>query len=564
MKLKHGLVRIELLVLIATLGIGMLSNPAVAQAPRVAVDSGELEGLWITAPDKSDVAAFRGIPYAKPPVGELRWRAPEPPDSWSGVRQATSFGATCYQAAPTDFSAAYSKLTGIDFPSRRRAQPNQFVGGDSEDCLYLNVYSESLDPDARRPVMVWIHGGGFNFGSGNGPNPQHLVRKGVVVVTINYRLNVLGFLAHPELSEESSTGTSGNYGLMDQIESLKWVKRNIEAFGGDPDNVTIFGMSAGGMAVSMLMASPPAKGLFHRGIAQSGTGLQYHRHQRKDAFPHASAESWGQEFAQSIGKPTLAALREMDADKLVRAGVDFHHEWTRPHIDGHVIVEHPAQSFREGRVHPVPFMTGSKADEAWRNYPYLRSPIYEIPGPIDTVEQYREAIQRIFETDAARALELYPASNDEEMIHSSLDLLGDSLFGAQAHYVAARLARVGKAPYLFFFTRTGPGERGKKMGAHHGIDIGYVFGYAGTEPESEAEIARSEADVAMSELIMNYWVQFARTGDPNSANSPRWAPFDAEQNQYMEFGDEAGMADVSRTEKYTLIGAFYDRVISRQ
>ena len=514
-------------------------------APRVTVDSGELEGTWVSAPGKSDVAAFLGVPYAKPPVDERRWHPPEQPDSWSGVRQAKWFGSACLQAESNEYFESMAQRLAIDLPESR---PREYA----EDCLYLNVFSESLGIDARRPVMVWIHGGGFNFGHASRYDPQHLVRKGVVGVTINYRLAALGFMAHPELSEESPNETSGNYGLLDQIESLKWIKRNIAAFGGNPDNVTIFGESAGGMAVALLMVSPMARGLFHRGIAQSGIGLNFHRQQTKNGPVHDSAESWGLAFAASMGGKSIAALRAMDAEPLVEAATDFNKEWAVPHIDGHVIVEHPVQSFREGKVHPVPFMLGSNADEGGMNYPFVESFMHELPGPIDTVEKYRAGIHQIFGTDAERVLSLYPANTQEEMVKSSIDLLGDTLFGAQEHYVAVHLARAGKAPYLYFLTRKPAGELGETMGAHHGLDISYVFGTEGFSP-------KTEDDWKMSARMMNYWVQFARTGDPNSADNPQWAPFDVAQNQYMEFGEAAAMTDVARMDRYDVIEAFYDQ-----
>lgn len=514
-------------------------------APGVTVDSGELEGLWMSAPGKSDVAAFLGVPYAKPPVDGLRWRPPEQPDSWSRVRSAKWFGPACLQAESNEYFESLARRLAIDLPETR---PKEYA----EDCLYLNVYSESLDIDARRPVMVWIHGGGFNFGYAARYDPQHLVRKGVVAVTISYRLAALGFLAHPELSEESPNDTSGNYGLLDQIESLKWIKRNIAAFGGDPDNVTVFGESAGAMAVALLMVSPIAGGLFHRGIAQSGIGLQFHRQQKKDGSLQGSAESWGLAFEASVGVQSITALREMDADSLVKASTAFNKEWAKPHIDGRVIVEHPVKSFRDGRVHPVPFMLGSNGDEGGLNYPFLETFMHEVPGPIDTVEKYRAGIHQIFGSDAERVMSLYPANTQEEMVKSSIALLGDTLFGAQEHYVAVHLARAGRAPYLYFLTRKPAGERGETLGAHHGLDISYVFGTDGFSP-------KTGDDRKMSAQMMNYWVQFARTGDPNHADSPQWARFDVAQNQYMEFGDVAAMTDVARMDRYALIEAFYDR-----
>jgi para-nitrobenzyl esterase len=422
----------------------------------------------------------------------------------------------------------------------------------SEDCLYLNVYSESLDPQERRPVMVWIHGGSFQFGTGAGYDPQHLVRKGVVIVTINYRLGALGFLAHPELSAESPHSASGNYGVLDQIESLKWVKRNIAAFGGDPENVTIFGESAGGQAVTQLMVSPPAAGLFHRAIAESGVGVHVHTHLKKAGFIPFSAESRGEAFAKMVGAPDLAALRRMEVDSLVQAAAVFPGV-TGPIIDGYALAEHPTRSFREAHVHPVSFMLGSNGEEGTALY--WGSPMVEIPPPVDSAEKFCAAIRSVFESDADRVLELYPARDNEEMLASSKDLLGDSLFGAQAHYVARHRALAGQAPYLYFFTRKPSGRAGEILGAFHASEISYVFG-------TNVLGMLTEDDLKMSDTMMDYWVQFARTGDPNGPDRPRWTPFDVEQNQYMEFGRVAAMADVSRMEKYALLEAFFDRYLS--
>ena len=265
-------------------------------------------------------------------------------------------------------------------------------------------------------------------------------------------------------------------------------------------------------------------------------------------FPF-SAESRGEAFAESVGAMNLSALRKMRVDSLVQAAMVFPGV-TGPIIDGYALTEHPAQSIREARVHPVPFMLGSNSEEG--TVLYWGSPMAEIPPPVDSMEKYHAAIRQVFASDTDRALALYPATNDKEMLASSKDLLGDSLFGAQAHYIARHLAQAGKAPYLYFFSRKPAGRAGEILGAFHASEISYVFGVS-------ALGTLTDDDRRMSDTMMDYWVQFARTGDPNGTGKPNWKPFDVEQDRYMEFGKVAAMTDVSRMEKYALLEAFFDR-----
>jgi len=511
-------------------------------APQATTDSGALEGVWMETPGKSDIAAFLGVPFAKPPVGDLRWRAPQPPAAWDGIRSAKAFGAASLQivAGEDGFRGMIAQALEIEIP-----EPMEIDY--SEDCLYLNVFTESPDTGASRPVMVWIHGGAFMFGTGAGYDPEHLVRRGVVAVTINYRLGVLGFMAHPELSAEDAHGASGNYAVLDQIEALEWVKRNIAAFGGDPDNVTIFGESAGGQSVAQLMVSPAAAGLFHRAIAESGVGLSVHTQLKKTGYVPHSAESRGLRFMETVGAGDIAGLRAIDGDSLVRAAATFAGV-TGPIIDGYALVEAVTLSFREGRVHPVPFMLGSNAEEGTALY--WGSPMAEMRPPVDSTRQYHAEMRRVFGQQAERALELYPASNDEEMLASSKDLLGDSLFGAAAHYVAVHLARAGRPPYLYFFSRKPPGKAAEILGAFHASEISYVFGTSGLTP-------LSEDDLAISAVMQDCWVRFATSGDPNG-DGPRWEPFSEARNQYLEIDQTAEMTDVARVEKYDLLEAFYE------
>ncbi len=515
-------------------------------SPKVTTTEGVLEGLWMQSPGRKDIAAFLGVPFAKPPVGNLRWRAPEPPAAWRGIRQSKSFGPACSQVinGEDSFGGTIARAFGVEPP---KPMPLDY----SEDCLYLNVFTESADPGSKRPVMVWIHGGAFMFGTSANYDPQHIVRKGIVVVTINYRLGVLGFLAHPELTAESPYGASGNYGMLDQIEALRWVKRNIAAFGGDPNNVTIFGESAGGQSVAMLMVSPPAAGLFHRAISESGVGLHVHTFLKKPGFVPHSAEERGVAFARAVGTVDLAGLRAIPASKLVAAAAVFAGV-TGPIIDGYAFAEHPVRSFDLGHTHKVPFMLGSNSDEGTALY--WGTPMVEIPPGVDTIEKYKTAIRRVFDQKADRVLEVYPAATNEEMLSSSKSLFGDSLFGAQAHYVAKQMARAGQSPYLYFFSRKPAGKAGEILGAYHASEISYVFGV------SVLGLMTAE-DLKMSEIMMDYWVQFARTGDPNIPGKPQWTPFNAVRGRYMQFDRTAAMAEVARLEKYNLLEGFYENCV---
>jgi len=519
----------------------MGKRPGTKLDPIVHTNCGIVEGAWMQTPGKSDIANFLGIPFAQPPVGERRWRAPETTTPWSGIRQAKCFIRACSQLVPEVdiFSNVIAETFDITPP---KPPPLDY----SEDCLYLNVFTESLDQSAKKPVMVWIHGGAFISGTSAHTNPQNLVRKGVVVVTINYRLGVLGFLSHPELSAESPHGVSGNYGLLDQIEALKWVKHNIINFGGDPDNVTIFGVSAGGTSVSLFMVSPLTAGLFHRAISQSGVGLNMYLHLKRPGFFPVSAESLGEYLAKSLGANNLSSLRNASADTLIKTALNLPGVNT-PIIDGYVLNSRPTLSFSQGRVHLVPFILGSTADEG--SLLYYGSPMIEIPPPVSSPEQYTQALRPVFEADTDRVLALYPANNNEEMLASSKELLGDSLMGAQAHYVARQMAFSGHPPYLYFFSRKPAGKAGKILGAFHGADANYIFG------ENILGILTAE-DRKMSEIMMDYWVQFARTGNPNGPGRPEWIPF---EEKYMEFDQEAAMKPISKIKKYELIEAFYDR-----
>ncbi|MCP4749359.1 MAG: carboxylesterase family protein [Proteobacteria bacterium] len=486
------------------------------------------------------VLGFKGIPFAEPPVGGLRWKAPQAPEPWEGIRDATRYGDACAQPAAGEggFRTVIMKAFGI-----AEAPPDPLTY--SEDCLYLNVYTDENHEGGSRPVMVWIHGGAFRFGSGITYDAQHLVRKGVVVVTINYRLGSLGFLAHPDLTAESEHGTSGNYGLLDQLAALEWVRDNIAGFGGDPGCVTIFGESAGGSAVTKLVASPLSRGLIHRAIAQSGVGVNTKQLlDRKAAFPFSGHDS-GLRFERIFGVKGISALRNISVEEVVKKSALFPGA-AGPIIDGHVLTKYLGDTFGEGDSQDIPFMLGSNSDEGTALY--WGTPLTEVPPPVNTVEKYLAAIERVFGDRASEVLALYPATDREEMLKSSKEIFGDSLFGAQTTYISEKLAAIGRAPYLYYFTQTPAGRAGEILGAFHASEIAYVFGAATLNPVDNP---------ALSEQMMSTWVQFAGTGNPNHDGLPDWQPYDPTKDEYLEFGAETKVAKVHKRVKYNLLEDHY-------
>ena len=396
--------------------------------------------------------------------------------------------------------------------------------GPSEDCLYLNVWTPAKSADEKLPVMVWIFGGGFYAGGSSEPRQDgaHLAGKGVVVVSMNYRLGVFGLFAHPELSAEAGSA-SGNYGLMDQTEALRWVQRNISAFGGDPSCVTIFGESAGSFSVSMLMASPEAKGLFQRAIGESGS-ITAPMHVRQELMPLAAAERKGSRFGASVGAKTLAALRAMQADELLKAAKDeFEMAFD---IDGRFLTENPNETFAAGRQAHVPLLVGWNKDE---------NRVYEVFGANrPTAASYIEAIRNHHGPNSDAILQLYPGSSDAEAVRSKGDLSGDLFIIAKTWLWAEFQRDTTNAPvYVYQFDHTIPIAPGTVIngapatsgdtGTPHAGEIRYVFHAFAAEPAAPW----TDADMRVSDEIETYWVNFARTGNPNGGGLPEWPRFEA-------------------------------------
>ena len=470
--------------------------PLLAIDQSVRVENGLLSGA---AGANSAVRIYKAIPYAAPPVGDLRWKAPKAAGSWQGVRQATQFSPVCYQL-PYPANSIY----------RSAPQPM------SEDCLYLNVWTAAKSARERRPVMVWIHGGGLTRGSGSTAvyNGEAFASKGVVLVTINYRLGVFGFLAHPELTKESDRNSSGNYGLLDQIAALDWVQRNIAAFGGDPKCVTIFGESAGSWSVNSLMAAPLARGLFHRAIGESGGTFGPMK-------KLAGVEQTGSKFATALGADSIRALREKSAEDLLKAGSL---ENFPPNVDGWMLPEDVYTIFAKGKQNDVPLIVGSNADEATSLAPWPAS------GSAST---YAQQARSQFGDMADDFLKIYPAATDEEAKAAHYAGFRDFRFGWQMRTWARLAGKSGKSQtFLYYFSHVPPGPESGRYGAYHAAEIAYVF-----QNLNPATRPWEETDHRLADRISSYWVNFATTGDPNGQGLPKWPAYRETSDTAIEFGD---------------------------
>jgi len=519
---RAGRMAIALLMLVVT---------AAGAAAQVRIDTGTVQGR--TEQD-GKVRAFLGIPYAAPPVGDLRWRAPGPPPKWDGVRDATKFGARCVQARVFDDMV--------------------FRDEQSEDCLYLNVWTPASSPDAKLPVMVWIYGGGFQAGSTSEPRQdgQFLAMNGVVVVSMNYRLGVFGFFAHPELTKESPHHASGNYGLLDQVAALEWVKRNIAAFGGDPSNVTIFGESAGSFSVSALMASPLTKGLIAKAIGESGAfftaGGQTLAPRTLDR-----AEAAGQEFGAAHQAESLAALRAMPADAVLAAAMQGGQGFRfSPIVDGYLLPEEPVEIFGAGRQNHVPLLAGWNADEVRGGVVLAK----ERP----TARNFSERVQKQFGARAEAVLKLYPATTDAEALESAASLASDTFISYSTWKWLEVHRRTGGAPvYRYRFDRKIPIAPGTKIngvdataediGARHAGEIEYVFGTL----DSVKGVTWTDGDRALSKQMMAYWSNFAKTGDPNASGLPDWPRYTLPANQVMHLDVVSKAAPDQQRARYELL-----------
>jgi para-nitrobenzyl esterase len=475
-------------VLLAAAMIVSAAGPQATQAPlEVQVTGGIVRGA--AGPD--GVRRFLGIPYAAPPVGDKRWTAPEPAARWQDVRDATRFGNRCMQTTP--------------FPDMVFRSPEE-----SEDCLNLSIWTPASSGE-RLPVMVWIHGGGFFSGSSDEPRHEGtpIARKGVVLVVINYRLGILGFLAHPELTTSSGRQASGNYGLLDQIAALRWVQQNIAAFGGDPANVTIFGESAGSFSVNALMASPLTEGLFAKVIGQSGAFFSALSLPLK---PLAEAEADGAALAKAVGAGSLAALRAKPHAELV-AAIGPNPTRFAPIVDGYALASDPWNVFAEGRQRAVPLLAGWNSAESKQ-------------GPVAPAEA-RARIAKAFPDDQADAMKVFPTATDREARLSATALASDTFIGYNTWKWIEVHAATGRAPvYRYLFDHVIPTSAGDPPaddpGAAHATDIEFVF-----HSLESRQLPWRDVDRRVADEMLTRWTSFAKTGNPNAPGLVAWPAWDA-------------------------------------
>ena len=524
-------------IVLLAVAVLALTSAAMAAAGPVRVEQGLLAGAQGASPD---IRVYRGVPYAAPPVGDLRWKAPQPVAAWKGVRQATEFSKACWQTPYPAAAAIYQ----APLPPL------------SEDCLYLNIWTPAKSVNDRLPVMVWLHGGGFTRGQGSSRayDGEILARKGAVIVTINYRLGIFGFFAHPALSAESGHHASGNYALLDQIAALDWVRKNIAAFGGDPRRVTIFGESAGSWSVNVLMASPLAKGLFHRAIGESGAFFTPMK-------PLAEAEKEGEKLGRllkpdaqaSEGAPdhlhsgVLQALRAMSAENLLKAADT---ETTQAIVDGYVLPQDIATIFAQGRQNDVPLIAGYNADEGTTLAPQAANL---------KAMMFVGGVYQRYGTQADQFLKLYPAASDEQAVKSFYAAYRDQAFGWEMRTWARTAAKTGHQPaYLYYFSRHAPGPQSDRLRAFHALDIAYVFG---TFPWP---FPWEETDKKLSDAITSYWTNFAATGNPNGGTLPKWPVYSAQEDQSLEFGDQIAVRSQLNKAGLDFFDSYYQALAENQ
>ncbi|HKA17485.1 MAG TPA: carboxylesterase family protein [Blastocatellia bacterium] len=511
--------RNKLLVLLSVAVLFATAQSAQSQISKANVTGGEVQGVV-----NGNVASFKGVPFAAPPVGELRWKVPHPVNPWSGVKKADAFAPGCIQ------DKQLATMMG---------GPSNF----SEDCLYLNVWTAAKDKGEKLPVMVWIYGGGFALGATNVPiyDGTKLAQKGVVLVSTAYRVGPFGFLAHPDLSRESGKG-SGVYGIQDMIAALRWVKENIAQFGGDPSRVTIFGESAGGISVSMLAASPAAKGLFHRAISESGGSFAPVRTANETGLMVPSlqlAEAAGKSLLDGLGAKDLKAARALSAEEIQKvSGTSLGRFW--PVADGYVLPGDQYEMYQAGRFNDTPVLIGTNSDEGAL---FVRNTV--------TPAAFEQQIRSGYGAHADAILKAYPHETDKEAFRSTKDIFRETAFAWPTWSWARLQSQKGKSKaYVYYFDRRTPESQD---GATHAAEISFVFAnpggiFTGTPQPGDAEL---------SNLMQSYWVNFAKSGDPNGSGLPAWPAFTERDQKAMFFDTNPSAKPIPNIEKLKAFDTYY-------
>jgi para-nitrobenzyl esterase len=485
------------LLLLCLLATFSSAQSGTKLSTKVQLETGLIEGMKNA---KGDLHLYKGIPFAKPPLGDLRWKAPQTLEKWSGVKNCTSFGPSPMQGSPRPFFC-WSE------PFLIPAAPI------SEDCLYLNVWTGAKKRSEKRAVLVYIYGGGFMSGGSGCPiyDGEAMAQKGVVFVSINYRVGNFGFFTHPELSQETDYKASGNYALLDMIAALQWVQKNIAQFGGDPQQVTIAGQSAGAFGINFLCASPLAKGLFQRAIAQSGGSFYESPLRRNNTLKEA--EDRGLQFAKNLNCQSLAELRKKTAESILKAQGGF-----GPVLDGYVLPEKIMDTYQANRQNDVPILLGWNADD-----------VVMVPPP-SSPEAHRTLMQTRYGKLSDEALSAYPANTPDQVKAAQLAMGRDETFGTQVYAWAKIQASKGKSPvYLYNFNRKLPFTKAEDdFGAFHSGEIVYAY-------QNLHTINRpwQPADYQLAATMSTYWANFAKTGNPNGKGLPTWAPYRTESEQVM-------------------------------
>ncbi|MDP3740485.1 MAG: carboxylesterase family protein [Hyphomonadaceae bacterium] len=483
------------------------SRPATKRGSVVDAPAGIVAGAT-----DGDLRVFKGIPYALPPVGDARWKPPTAMPRWSGAKTATDFGPACVQPI-----------------ARGNGVYAQDLGPLSEDCLTLNIWAPA---DARNaPVFVWIHGGSLRSGSSKETlyDGAALAKRRVVVVSINYRLGVLGYLAHPELSAESAGGISGNYGLLDQVEALKWVQHNIGAFGGDASNVTIAGESAGDLSVMYLMAAPPARGLFAKAIAQSAY-MASTQELKQTKFGTPSAEAAGSAMAARLGATNIAALRAMDSQAVTDKGLAAGFAPFGA-IDGKVLPAQLVDVFDKGEQALVPLLAGFNSGE-------IRTLTVLAPPPVVSAADYERIIRERYGDLADQFLQLYPAASQQESIYANTR---DALYGWTAVRLARKQTAAGAPAFLYLFDHGYPATEVANLHAFHASELPFMFGTLERTPPNWPKIPATKAERTFSDAMLDYWASFIKTGQPSAAGTPVWPAYGA-TSAYIHFADAPRVA----------------------